>query len=284
MSHRKIIQAILSKNTELTEAQVLTELDAERNKTAGLIADATLLRLIAARRGVETPHEAVSQPKLRLSHLVPNLNRITVSGRVIATFPVKTFEGEKPGKYASLLIADKNGTLRVILWNDKAELVESGAFKVGQVARILRCYTREDRNGNTELHVSEKSEVEVDPADLQQEDYPWIERFLTAIKDISLSIQSVHVAGSVKAVFPSSTFTRQDNSVGRVLRFIISDGTGEVTVVAWNEKAEKLESSLLGEPKVTLVNARVKAASGGAVEVHVDETTYVEVSAACGRQ
>src|SRR5512139_1916097 len=116
MSHNDLIQAILSKCPEVTESQILEAIEYERKKTAGLIADATLLRLIAKRYGVETQCDAPVNPKLLISHLVPNLNRIAVSGRVLAVFPVKTFEGEKPGKYASLIIADKRSTLRVILW------------------------------------------------------------------------------------------------------------------------------------------------------------------------
>jgi len=278
MSHREIIQAILKERPEVTEPQVLAALEAERNRTAGLIADATLLRLIAAQYGVGVQRETISNPKLLISHLVPNLNRITVAGRVVAVFPVKTFEGEKPGKYASLLIADKKGTLRVILWNGKADLVESGTVKVGQVTRFLRGYTKEDLNGKTELHVGERGDVEVKPSDLCEEDYPSIDRFLVPVRDVSLSSQSVHVAGRVKVVFPMSTFTRQDSSVGKVLRFFISDATGDMMAVAWNDKADKLEQSLRGDVEVKLVNARAKTSSSGGLEVHIDEATYVEVS------
>ena len=51
---------------------------------------------------------------------------MTVAGRLIAVFRGAYFEGEKPGKFATLMIADYEGTLRVVLWNDKAELVERG--------------------------------------------------------------------------------------------------------------------------------------------------------------
>jgi len=278
MSHNELIQAILSKCPEVTELQILQRLEYERKKTAGLIADATLLRLIAARYGVETQRGAFPDSKLQISHLVPNLNRITVSGRVLAVFPVKTFAGEKPGKYASLLIADNKTTLRVILWNGKADLVGNGTIKAGQLARFLRGYTKGDCNGRVELHVSEKSGVEVEPSDLCQEDYPFIDQFLIQVRDISLSNQIAHLAGRVKAIFPMSTFTRQDNIEGKVLRFFISDATGDVMVVAWNEKAENLKQSLRDDSGVKLINAKVKASSSGGLEVHVDETTYVELA------
>ncbi len=278
MSHNELIQAILSKCPEVTESQILQTLEYERKKTAGLIADATLLRLIATRYGVETQGGAFPDSKLQISHLVPNLNRITVSGRVLAVLPVKIFEGEKSGKYASLVIADKKATLRVVLWNDKADLVGNEIVKAGQLARFVRAYTKGDCNGKVELHVSEKSEVEVEPSDLSQEDYPFIDQFLVPVRDISLSSQSVHLAGKVKAIFPMSTFTRQDNSEGKVLRFFIADATGDVMVVAWNDKAENLRQRLRDDVIVKLINARVRASSSGGLEVHVDEATYVELA------
>ncbi len=276
MNDREIIKAILSKNPAITEQQVVAAIQDERRKTGGLIADPTLLRLIAAKHGVETQRETVSNCKLLINHLVPNLNRITVSGRIVAVFPVKEFEGEKPGKFASLLIADNTDILRVMLWNGKADLVESGTIKVGQVARFLRGYTREDRNGKTELHLGEKGDVEVEPEGSANADYPRIEQFTTPLKNVTSTSQSVHIVGKVKAVFPSSTFTRQDGTAGKVLRFFISDGTGDLVVVAWNEKAEKLEQTIGSDTELKLINARVKAASGGGMEIHVDEATYVE--------
>ncbi len=285
MSQNETIRDILDKHPELTEPQILAELEAERERTAGLIADATLLRVIAARYGVTTLQQPpATAPKLFINHLVPNLNRITVSGRIVAIFPTKTFEGEKPGKYASLMIADRNGVLRVILWNGKAELVESGTLKVGQVARFLRGYTKQDLNGRTELHISDKSNVEVDLEGLA-EDYPFIEQFVTTVKDIAASNQNVHLKGKAKASFPSSTFTRTDGTEGKVLRFFLSDATGDVMVVAWNEKAEKLEREVQSEVNVKLVNAKIKAvSSGNGLEVHVDDATYVELSSGTEKQ
>src|SRR3990170_6487317 len=94
----EIIQAILFKCPEVTEGQILEALETEKTKTGGLIADETLLRLIAARYGVETVREAVADCRLSIKHLVPVLNRVTVSGRIVAVYPAKVFEGKLSGK------------------------------------------------------------------------------------------------------------------------------------------------------------------------------------------
>jgi replication factor A1 len=279
MTTEEIIQQILSKRPGISREEVLERLKTEKSKTGGLIADATLLRLIAAKYGVKIPPDRVYDRKLSISHLIPNLNDVTVSGRVVAVYPPKTFEGKRSGKFASLMIADKEDILRVILWNDKVNLIESGELKAGQVTRFSHGYTREDRNGKAELHLSSKSEIEINPLNVKAEDYPSIGKFATKIKEIPKAHKNIHLIGIIKEVFPSSTFTRQDLSTGKVLRFTLADSTGEVAVVVWNEKAEELEQYLKRNVELQLVNAKVKATSSGGFEVHVDASTYVDISA-----
>ena len=57
MTTQDIIQAILAKHPELTEQQLLENLAEERNRSGGLIGDETLLRLIAAKYGVEVTQQ-----------------------------------------------------------------------------------------------------------------------------------------------------------------------------------------------------------------------------------
>jgi replication factor A1 len=273
MVTEEIVQKILSKHPEVSRENIYEALETEKNKTGGLIADATLLRLLAAKYGVEIPQERIIDHKLSIGLLVPNLNDVTVTGRIVAVYPAKTFEGMKPGKYASLMVADDGGIVRVMLWNDRASLVESGELKAGQLIRLSHGYTREDRNGKAEMHLGGKSNVEINLQDSAEEDYPSISKFATKIKEISESQQSIHLCGRVKEVFPLSTFARQDQSMGKVLRFTLADVTGEVAVVVWNEKAEELEAVLKRDVQVQLVNAKVKTNSGG-FEVHVDASTY----------
>jgi ssDNA-binding replication factor A large subunit len=280
MTTEEIIQHILSKHPEISREQILERLKTEKSKTGNLIADATLLRLIAAKYGVKILHDKVYNRKLSTSQLVPNLNDVTLSGRVVAIYPPKTFEGKRPGKFASLMITDKEGILRVILWNDKVNLIESGKLKTGQIARFSHGYTRENRNGKAELHLGSKGEIEINPQNVRAEDLPPIGRFATKIKEIAKAHKNIHLLGVVKEVFPSSTFTRQDQSTGKVLRFTLADSTGEVAVVVWNEKAEELEPFLKRNVELQLVNAKVKAASSGGFEIHVDASTYADVPAA----
>jgi len=277
MTAEEIIQQILSERPEVSREQILESLETEKNKTGGLIADETLLRLIAARYGVEVLQKKVRH-KLPLNHLVSGLNDVTVAGRVVIVYPPRTFNGERSGKVANLMIADKDITLRVVLWNDKVDLVESGELKVGQVIRFFHGYTHKDWKGEVELHIGSKSQIEIEPENVKADEYPAIEEFATKISKLTKASENVHIAGKVKEVFPLSTFTRQDQSTGTVMRLTIADETGEIPVVAWNEKAKELEKVVKVNTGLRLVNARVKEASSGGLEVHVNLYTYVEIS------
>jgi replication factor A1 len=277
MTAEEIIHQILSKHPEVSRDQILESLRIEKSKTGGLIAEDTLLRLIAARHGVEILQDRVFH-RLSISHLVPGLNDVTITARVLAVYPPKTFEGERSGKFANLLIADKDAVLSVVLWNDKADLIESGELKAGQIVRLSHGYTREGREGKAELHLGGKSQIEVEPQNVKADEYPFIGRFATKIREITSERNTLHLEGTVKTVFPASTFTRQDQSTGTVMRFTLADETGEIPVVVWNEKAEELEKTVKVNVGLRLVNARVKEASNGGFEVHVNSYTYVEVS------
>jgi len=276
MIDEEIIQKILSKHPEVSRNQILENLKTEKSKTGDLIADETLLRLIAARYGVEILKDRVYR-KLSISHLVPGLNDVTITARLVAVYPPRTFEGKKSGKFASLMIADKEATLRVVLWNDKVELIEAGELKAGQILRFIHGYTRLDRKGKAELHLGNRSQIEIEPRNIKADEYPSIGKFTTKINEITKAYEDIHLTGRVKKVFPVSTFTRSDMSTGTVMRLMLEDETGEIPVVVWNEKAEKLGKSLQINANLQLVNAKVKE-NAGELEVHVDSYTYVEIS------
>ena len=277
MTREELIQQILSKHPEVSREQILESVEAEKEKTGGLIADETLLRLIAARYGIETVKRKAIR-RLSISDLVAGLNDVTVTGRVISVYPPRAFTGKRSGKVANLIIADNDDTLGVVLWNDNVDFVESGELKAGQIARFSHGYTRKDREDKVELHMGNKSQIEVDPQNVKADEYPALGKFASKINELTAAHNSIHLAGTVKEVFPASTFTRSDASTGTVMRLTLADETGEISVVVWNGKAEEMEKAVKVNAGLQLVNAKVKENGSGELEVHVNSYTYVEVS------
>jgi ssDNA-binding replication factor A large subunit len=278
MSTEKIIGQIISRHPEISREDIEERLEREKKRTDGFISDETLLWMIAAEFSVEIPQHKAVTPTLTIKDLIPSLNDITLVGRVVAVFSPRAFKGTRSGEVASLLVTDRSGVLRVVLWNDKAGFIRSDKAKVGQIVRFSHAYTREDRSGRVELHVGEKSEIQVDPDDVEAKDYPTIAKFTTKIGNINQAFKNkkINIAGTVKDRFSTSTFERQDSSFGKVMRFTLAEETGEINVVVWNDKVDELEKKLRKGARLQIVNAKVKTAIGGSLEIHVDAETYVE--------
>ncbi len=277
MTTQDLIHEIQSKNPQITEEQILEKLQAEKMRTGGLLGDETLLRLIAAKYGVEVSQNSLhNSGALPISRLFPGLYDVTVAGRLIAVFPAKTFQtADKSGKFATVMLADNDGILRVVLWDEKANLVETGSLKPKQAVRLLHGYTKEDRYGKTELHLGSKSQIEVEAPE-KTGTYPPIERFIEKIGGLKAASGNVHIFGTVKTVLGKSSFVRSDQTEGEVMRLTMADDSGSVAVVAWNEKAVELQSARVST-RILLINARVKEAQNGMVEVHVDSNTFIDL-------
>ncbi len=276
MTTQDLIDEIQAKNPQISQAQLMEQLEAERTKSGGLLGDETLLRLIAAKMGVQVQQNSFQNcSTLSSGKLFAGLYDVTVAGRLVAVFQVKTFQGqEKSGKFATLMLGDCDGLLRVMLWNEKADLVEKGELKPGQAVRLLHGYTRDDRYGKTELHLGTKSLIELQP-EAKTDDYPPIERFTAKISSLNNNSGNVHLVGTVKAVYGKNVFPKSNDTDGVVMRLALRDDSGEAVVVVWNEKVEEIERALRDSPRLLLVNARVKESQNGALEVHVDSNTFV---------
>lgn len=281
MKKEEVIQRILSACSGVSREQILDRLEGQKRKTGGFISDEALLRVIAAEFGCELSGSRVLMSALSLEDLVPSLGDVTVVGRVAAVFSPRAFSGKRSGRYASLLIVDDSAVLRVVLWNDRAGLAESGGVKAGDVVRFRHGYTREDRGGKVELHVADRSVVEVNPSDVDLNGFPTVDRFATKISDLK-SVRGrsrVNLVGTVRRLFSVSTFERGDEGLGKVLRFVLGDAGGEVAVVVWNEKVDDVEGLVEVGRELRLVNGKVRKSANRGVEVHVDGLTYVEAAA-----
>jgi ssDNA-binding replication factor A large subunit len=281
MSFDEMVERILSSCPGVSRESVLERLEAERSRAGGLISDEALLRMIAAGFGCDFLGGETAVHVLLVRDLIPGLNDITVVGRVVAVFSPRAFNGSRKGRFASLLITDESGVLRVVLWNDKAGLAELGGVKVGEIVRFRHGYTREDFGGKVEVHVGEKCVADVNPADVNSKDYPSIGKFTTKIDELPSVAKNtkVNLTGTVKRLGSVSEFERSNSSVGKVMRFVLSDGSMEATVVVWNEKVDEIEGLVKVGAGLQVVNGKVKKAAGGGLEVHVDSATYVGVQA-----
>jgi len=86
------------------------------------------------------------------------------------------------------------------------------------------------------------------------------------IGDIVEGLNDVELTAKVKKISEVRNFTREDNSTGQVVNVTLSDGTGELTLVLWNEKTN-IAATLKPEQTVKITRGYTKKNNFGQLEL-----------------
>jgi len=274
MSLEEVVERILAAEPGLSREELLRAIE-ERARALGVSMLISALE-VAKELGVEL--EGGTDVGIPIGDLVTGLSDVTITGRIMRIWGVKVFRRRdgSTGKMASLRLADGTGSVRVVLWGDKAELVRDGTLEVGQVVRIAHARTREGLRGVVEVHVGPRSTIEVEPAGVDESAFPSPFPEPVEISSIGPSTPIASVEGFVTAMRGPTVFRRPDGSQGKVLRLRVRDGTGSITVVLWDRAADACDGLELGT-KIRVLGAKVKETLTGELELHAEREVQVEV-------
>ncbi|MFQ6065264.1 MAG: OB-fold nucleic acid binding domain-containing protein [Candidatus Bathyarchaeia archaeon] len=277
MDLKDVIEHILSSKRDLTREEVLKRIEEKKAFAEGLFTDEAAARAVASDLGVEVPTKPL-KPRMEIKNLISGLNDVTVTGRVLIIDPIRTFTRQDmtEGRVARLLVADRTGTLRVVLWDEKTSIVENGEIKQEQIAKFSHGYIRKGFDGKLELNIGVHGEVQISPMDLDESTYPPLSQFLKNIGEITKKDRKTNTVGIVQRISAISTFKRSDGTEGKVRRLQLRDETGRITAVFWNQKVDEL-GDVKSENCLQIMGAKVKEVAGEQVELHVENKTQIKL-------
>ena len=277
MSLKDIVDQILSSRRDLTRDEVLRMIEEKTASAEGFFTDEAAARMVASDLAVEIPTDPL-RPRMEIKDLVSGANDVTVAGRIIILHPSQTFTRSDmtEGQVARLLVADRSGTLKVVLWDEKTRIVENGKIMHGQIAKFSHGYTRKGFDGKLELHLGSRAEIETAPPDADESAYPHVTQFLKKIGEITNKDKKTNVVGIIQRIYPVSTFKRRDETEGKVRRLQLEDETGQIAAAFWNQKVDELGEVEIDD-YLQIMDARVKERPHGGVELHVDNRTQIQI-------
>jgi len=266
MNLQNITQKILEQRQDLTQDELRRLIEKKKAEAQGLLSDEGAARLVAQDLAVKVDGRAFNE--IKIANLVSNLSDVTLKGRVLAQWPLQEFRRQDGtiGKLVRLILADKTGTIRCLLWNGRAEQLTGDSLQ-GKIIRLAHGYTRVGWLGVVELNCGERSEITVLPSDQHDIEYSDFLSFFRQLNSIKLGDGEVNVVGLIDSPPKITAFTR-DQHEGSVLRATIRDQGGAVGVVVWNDKAQELSGLKKGDI-LQVIGGRVKADPSGYPEVHV---------------
>jgi len=271
MTMEEIVRRIVA-NSDLNQEEVMMAIEKKRAASEGYLTDEAAARLVAAEYGVKAKPE--EPPPIFIKQLISGLNDVTIAGRVLLVEMPRPFSGRgRSGQVSRALIADKTGTIGVLMWNEKAELARK--MQRGEIVKVLHGYVRRGRSGEKELHVGQRGDVRAAPSESTLTDFPSIENFVEKIANIKKASRKVIAKGVIRSMLPMRTFERKDGTQGAVVRIVLEDETGQIPVCFWNEKAAEVAEAKEGTP-ILLINARVSGQEKE-LELHAERSTHVEL-------
>ena len=254
VSEQEIIDRLLEKG--MTKEEIENEIKERIEEMNGLISRMGALKIIANDHNISL-FKASESVRVRIKNLVGGLDDVTVYGRVTDIFPVKEFTRKKggKGKVASMIITDETGTTRVVLWDNKTNILDK--IKIGDVVKVVQARVRQ---GNfLELHTKASTRIMITD-DEESKKIPKI----TNLDTIENSSEKTKVMGKVVHIFESNPFYETCPKCNRratyndgkwvcpehgefdtprqtlKVNFILDDGVANIRCVAFGKAAEQL--------------------------------------------
>ncbi len=89
------------------------------------------------------------------------------------------------------------------------------------------------------------------------------------IKDLTVGMRDVMITGLIEEIFRTYKFNRDDGTIGKVASFLISDSTGQVRVVLWDEQVKIVRNNDFNVGRtINIVNGYIKQGKTG-IEIYV---------------
>ncbi|MFB0561582.1 MAG: DUF2240 family protein [Candidatus Lokiarchaeia archaeon] len=264
----------------ISREDALKRINAKKKKMGGLLTDEGAAHLVAKELGLDIFEDInYKKPSLEIKDISLEMRNVTIIGRIIRIFPPREFTSKdgRKGKMASIILADNSGEIRVVLWGEHVENINRGKMKEGQIIRIFYGYIKEGLRGDPELHIGYRGRIELEPKDVKARDYPKPKTRLMKINEIEPNMMSVDTAGVVQRLSPTSEFTRQDGSQGRVCNITLLDETGGIRTVFWDDQVELAERLSEGDT-IKIESGYTRVGLRDEPELHIGKLTNVVIN------
>jgi replication factor A1 len=275
----EILDKIVSEGN-ISREDALKRINEKKKKMGGLLTDDGAAHLVAKELGLDVFENIdYKKPTLEIKDISLEMRNVTITGRVARIFPPREFTAKdgRKGKMVSIVLVDKSGEIRVVLWGEHVQNIDKGKLKEGQIIRIFYGYIKEGLKGEPELHVGYRGRIEVEPKDVKESDYPKIKTGLIKIKEIKPNMTSVDTVGVIQRLSSTSEFKRQDGSQGKVCNITLIDETGGIRTVFWDDQVEIAERLSEGDT-IKIEGGYTKVGLREEPELHVGKLTNVIVN------
>ena len=208
--------------------------------------------------GIEPIDKEIEVKRHKIEEISPDMSVVNVIGKIIDLSDIRTFQrkDETEGRVKNLVIGDETGKIRVVVWGDMASI----EVELGSVVNISNGYSKESY-GSVEVHMGRGSSIRLSDEDVEYKEV------ITPIDCIGLD-GVYNIVGNVTGLDTIREFVKKDDSVGRVTNIFVSDKTGRIKVVLWDEHVSLLEEADIGS-SVKITDGYSRMGRNDEIEINI---------------
>jgi replication factor A1 len=251
--------SILVEKSGLSVNEVRKKIEDRKESLGHLINDEVAVRLVARDLGITLFNEKVARPVVKIEDLVPNINNVTISVRVEKVGSTKQFTKKNgtTGKVGRVIISDETGKTSLVFWDDKTSYLLK--IKMGEYVTIFSAYTKEGLNGDIEVHMGNKSRLE-----------------LSQNSQLKVFTKGSFQKGRLWRIYDPIEFTKREGDQGRVVAFLFKREEGIIRVLVWNP-SDSLLLNLREGVAVVILGGIIKPDFHGEAELHINDESLIRV-------
>jgi len=261
-----LIQKV-SDESKLSLEEIKAKMAERKEKTHGLLSDYGALYAVAKEYGID-----LSEEETRYSDIasVRPFNSVNLCGKISLIYSPREFKKKDntTGKFASIVLRDKTGEIRIVLWNGNAELTKQ--MHVGDTLTVRNGFAK-DNKGIIEVHAGGLTGLNLNPKGVSL-DLPPVEEKIFKISELKGDMDSASLVVRVNNYYPTTEFKRADGTSGKRASFIAQDDSGTTRVVLWGGNAE---TALKEGDIVKLENAYTRLGLNSEVEVQAGSRSRI---------
>ncbi|MFW9771069.1 MAG: hypothetical protein ACFFEO_02710 [Candidatus Thorarchaeota archaeon] len=200
----------------------------------------------------------IKEMLIKINEINKNLSSVSIEGKIIKKFPVKTFNRNSGGigNVGTVIVMDNTSTIRVTFWNDDVNKIDD--IENGDYVLITSLRPRESNftPNSINLHATRNTKI------TKKESNNNIEVKLSDnVKDIQKKENIASFKGIISSIEPLKTVKLKSGDELELLKFIVRDNTGlddYIRVTAWGEIARSVSEEISVKMGVLISNALLR--------------------------
>ncbi|HOI18634.1 MAG TPA: OB-fold nucleic acid binding domain-containing protein [Candidatus Woesearchaeota archaeon] len=151
----------ISEKSEKSKDEVEKLIKTKIQELSGLLTKEGAAHIIANELGL-TLVDSI-EGRLKIEAIVEGLRGIETIGRISRIFDTNSFSRKdgSPGKVRSFILADKNSSIRVVMWNEIVDKYPQ--LKDGDIIVVENALVKKNNTGSLELHLNSQSKLIINP-------------------------------------------------------------------------------------------------------------------------